>query len=130
MPMRYTLTLHQPTIAELVEISELIIKMEVTSKQLRKINLIDSYHLVNGNALLAVEALVIASRFKHPLISRKRFIKWLIKTIDAPTFDSAWEVLVLHGGVADFINTTGLILQWDSLNPQTQRSGQADTQSE
>ncbi|MEG2760161.1 MAG: hypothetical protein RR921_02370 [Mucinivorans sp.] len=116
--------LHQPTIAELIEMSAIIVKMDIKGDELQKINLTDSYFLVNGSAYKAIEAMIILMRLKRCFITRKRVIKILTQQLTALQFNNAWRLCVLHSGVADFTNTTRLIMTMINLNPMNQRSSQ------
>lgn len=108
---RIKLTMHQLTIGELYELSAIVARMNLSNDELQKINLLDSYYLTNRSLPLATEALIVALRIKHPFISRRKFIKLMMNRVVPKDFATMWQLLLLHNGVADFINTIRSISQ-------------------
>ena len=120
---RLKVVVHQPTLRRLMRISEIIIKMNLTSEQLQKVNIVDSFYLLNGTAELACEAIAIA--LQKDRIPQKRLAKLLLDTLTSRDFARAWEIVLLHTGVADFIDTIRSISQrMMYLSPKSRGSQQ------
>lgn len=119
LPNSVDLVIYQPTLGELIEISGYVERMGLDADRLQNINLTDSYFLVNNTAYLAVEALFVVLRLSHPRVTREQWMELIIATIYPNEFRAAWELLLLHSGVADFTLSTGLIQSMSDLNPLT-----------
>lgn len=117
LPDSVDLVIYQPTLGELIEISGYVERMGLDADRLLNVDLTDSYYLVNNCAHLAVEALFTVLRLNHHLLMREQWIELIIATIYPNEFRAAWELLILHSGVADFTNTTRLALTMSNLNP-------------
>lgn len=118
---RLKVVVRQPTLRGLFRISEIIVQMNLDSEQLQKVNLTDSYYLVNGTAELACQALAITMR--KWWISEKRLAKLLFTTLTAREFARAWKLTLLHSGIADFTNTIRYTtLRMRYLSPKSQGS--------
>lgn len=119
LPNSVDLVIYQPTLGELIEISGYVERMGLDADRLQNINLTDSYFLVNNTAYLAVEALFVVLHLSHPRVTREQWMELIIATIYPHEFRAAWELLLLHSGVADFTLSTGLIQSMSNLNPLT-----------
>lgn len=115
-------TLHQPTLGELVEISESIAAIGLDEQELQTIGLSDVQGLTSGLALKAMEILLIATRLKVPFWSRERLARYLLARIDAARFERGWRYFVAFNGVADFTHTIRSMAQTSNLSPMVQRS--------
>lgn len=115
-------TLHQPTLGELIEMSQCMVAMGASDEQLSWIRLSDARSLASGMALQAVEVMLIATRLKVPFWGRKRLARYVLHRIDATRFDRGWRYFVEFNGVSDFMNTIRSMQQASSLSPMDQRS--------
>lgn len=116
------ITIHQPTLGEMVEISELIAQMGMDDNRLSTLNLSQGYDITSKTAILAAQILVIATRTKIPTWSRRRTASYLSRQMDVTQFASLWHYFISYNSVTDFINTIKEILPANFLSPSSQRS--------
>lgn len=116
------LTLYQSTLAQLVEISQIIASMGLTDVDLKAICLTGKYSLLNGAAQRAMEVMIIAARLKIPLFSRQKLARYMLARISADRFAKAWKFYVAYSGVEDFTDTIILMAEANNLSPMSQRS--------
>lgn len=116
------LTLHQSTLAQLVEISQIIVSMGLTDGELKAISLTGKYSLLNGTAQRAMEVMLIAARLKVSLFSRQKLARHMLARISADRFAKAWKFYVAYSGVEDFTDTITLMAAANFLSPMSQRS--------
>lgn len=113
---------HHNTISELVKYCEVVIDINLPDKELLDINIIDSCHIVSGNAQLAMEAMIVAANIKVPLWSRKKLARYLLTRMEAYRFSKGWRFYNNLNEVKDFIHTIRLIKTANNLSPMSQRS--------
>lgn len=102
---RFKVVIRQPTLAELYQMSVIILSMQVSSKSLQKINLSQSYNLVNDNAYKACSALAIVCKNRNPLLRKQHIAQILYQGLTPCDFEKVWQLVLLHCGVANFTNT-------------------------
>lgn len=125
LPATIDVVLHQPTMAELFEVSAIVAAMGLTTDELADITLPESYAITAEHGWQALRALQVAARFRIEGLSDTESLQ-LLGTMLPAEFRLAWRLFVKHSGVADFIDSTRLILQVDNLHPMTEGSGHTD----
>ena len=108
---RFKITIQQPTLAQLYTMSALIKQMGLTSEELLKINLIDGYNIANNNAYKACEVLAVICKTNNYLLNQQHIASILYRSLTAKQFEKAWQLALLHSGVANFTNTIRYINQ-------------------
>lgn len=106
----FKVVIRKPTLAQLYRMSGIILSMGLTSERLQRINLIDSYNLLDGNAYKACQAIAIVCEWKNPLLSEEHVSQILYKGLTGRDFQKIWQLVLLHSGVVNFTNTIRYIV--------------------
>ncbi len=121
---RLSITLRQPTLAELIRISEIVVGMGLKPADLDGLTLERSYRLLREHGRAALQVLAIAARRRG--LPRGWFARWLGRHLTPSAFAEAWMVFMLTAGVSDFIGSIRLMTTADNLSPQGAASQQAE----
>ncbi|WP_297628692.1 hypothetical protein [uncultured Rikenella sp.] len=110
-----SITLRQPTLAELIRISEIVVGMGLNPDDLDHLTLEKSYGLLQAHGRAALQILAIAARRRG--LPRRWFARWLGRHLTPAAFAEAWMVFMLTAGVSDFIGSIRLMTTVDNLSP-------------
>lgn len=116
--------LRQPTLADLIRTSEIIVKMGLDPADLDGMTLGDSFRLVAGHGREALRVLAIVCGPKW--IPESLYARWLGRHLNGPEFAEAWTVFVVMSGVSDFIGTIRLMQGTNNLSPTDTESHKAE----
>lgn len=122
----FNLTLRQPSLAGLLRISRLIVRMGLSPADFDSLSLGQAYAITERNTPLALEVLAEAVRGRRTWIPRRLLARWLGRHLTPTAFARAWMVFVQINGVADFTTSIRLMLPANNLSPKEQGSQQAD----
>lgn len=111
-----------PSIKTLIEYSEKVAQITLPVEELHTIKLSDPKHLTSGNAILAIEAIIVAAKLKVPFWTPRRLAMYLAAHLDAWRFEQGWKMYLEHSGAQDFINTIRSMMEVNNLSPMNQRS--------
>lgn len=120
---RWHVTLRQPTLADLIRISEIVVGMGLNPTDLDGLTVERAYALIraHGRAALQVLALAVGRR----RLPRRWVAWWLGRHLTPSAFAEAWTVFVLTAGVSDFIGSIRLMTTVDNLSPNGAANQQA-----
>lgn len=121
---KLNITLRQPTLADLIRISRIVVGMGLDPAALEGLTLAGSYKLVQAHACEALRVLAVSSAPRW--VPRRLYAWWLGRHLTPSAFAQAWMVFTLTAGVADFTGSIRLMLTADNLSPTDTENQQAE----
>lgn len=108
---KFHVVIKQPTLAELYRMSAIILSMNLPVSKLMKMNILDSYYILNGSARKACEVMSIVCKRYNPLLTEGNIAKMIFESVTAKEFAQLWEYCLYYTGVADFTITIRYMYQ-------------------
>lgn len=121
---KLNIILRQRPLADLVRISQVVVRMGLQPHDLQGLTLAAAYKVVQAHGADALRILSIASA--PTWLPRRWYAWWLGRHLTPKAFAQAWMVFTLTSGVSDFIGSIRLIVMEDNLSPTNIGSTQKD----